>query len=65
MSLLDNPVIQVAQRKILEIRVPFHLLGVAKDEPLRFQLAVASKSMPGDIIPAEGWIELTSGSSTY
>jgi hypothetical protein len=53
--LLGNPQVESAQRKILELRVPFRLLGVSKDQPLRFQLIVGN-----DSIPAEGWIELNS-----
>ena len=51
--LLDNPQVESAHRKILELRVPFQLLGISKNQPLRFQLTVAS-----DNIPADGWIEL-------
>ncbi|HTR39102.1 MAG TPA: glycoside hydrolase family 57 protein [Bryobacteraceae bacterium] len=64
-SLLDNPDVQTAQGKILEIRVPFHLLGASKDQPVHFQLAAANRSAGPELIPPEGWIELTSGSSTY
>jgi hypothetical protein len=53
--LLGNPQVESALRKILEMRVPFHLLGLSKDQPLRFQLTVGN-----DTIPAEGWIELNS-----
>jgi hypothetical protein len=55
--LLGNPQVESALRKILELRVPFHLLGVSKDQPLRFQVAFGN-----DIIPAEGWMELNSPS---
>jgi hypothetical protein len=55
--LLGNPQVEAAHRKILEVRVPFHLLGVSKDQPLRFQLTVGN-----DNIPADGWIELNSTS---
>jgi alpha-amylase/alpha-mannosidase (GH57 family) len=51
--LMGNPQVEFAHRKIVELRVPFHLLGVSKDHPLRFQVTVGS-----DRIPAEGWIEL-------
>jgi alpha-amylase/alpha-mannosidase (GH57 family) len=63
-SLLNNPAVQFAQCKILEIGVPLHLLGVAKDQPIHFQLAVANKNAAPDLIPPEGWIEATDGSST-
>jgi len=64
-SLLDNPEVQIAQGKILEIRVPFQVLGASQDQPLHFQLAAANRSSAPELIPPEGWIELTSGSSTY
>jgi alpha-amylase/alpha-mannosidase (GH57 family) len=60
-SLLDNRDVEFAHRKILEIRVPFHLLGFSKDQTLRFQLALANHDLPLDLIPAEGWIDLNPG----
>jgi hypothetical protein len=57
LPLLGNPQVEVVHRKILELRVPFGLLGVSKDQPLRFQLTVGS-----DSIPAEGWIEFSPAS---
>ena len=51
--LSGNSQIESSQRKVLEVRVPFRLLGVEKNQLLRFQLSVA-----GDSIPADGWIEL-------
>jgi alpha-amylase/alpha-mannosidase (GH57 family) len=64
-SLLDNPSVQFAQRKILEIRVPFQLLGVSKDQSFQFQLAATNRNVPLDIIPPDGWLELTCDSNTY
>jgi hypothetical protein len=58
-SLLDNREVEFAHRKILEIRVPFHLLGFSKDQTLRFQLALANRDLPMDLIPAEDWIDFS------
>jgi alpha-amylase/alpha-mannosidase (GH57 family) len=57
LPLLGNPQVEVAHRKILELRVPLRLLEVTKDQPLRFQLTVGSEN-----IPAEEWIELSPAS---
>src|SRR5579864_1810612 len=47
--LLGNPQVQSAHRKILELRVPFKILGNSTVQPLRFQLVIGN-----DSIPAEG-----------
>ena len=57
-SLLDNPAVRFAQRKVLELQVPLHVLGAPKDQAVRFQLALLNGNLPLDIIPADGWIEL-------
>jgi len=64
-SLLDNPDVQTAQGRILEIRVPLHLAGASPDQPLHFQIAAADRGATLELIPPEGWIELTSGWNTY
>jgi alpha-amylase/alpha-mannosidase (GH57 family) len=53
--LIGNPQVESGYRKILELRVPFRLIGVTKDQPVRFQLAVGNEN-----IPVEGWIEIHS-----
>jgi alpha-amylase/alpha-mannosidase (GH57 family) len=58
-SLLDNREVESAHRKILEMRVPFHLLGFSKDHSLQFQVALANRGLPLDVIPAGGWIDLS------
>jgi len=58
-SLLDTPEVESARRKILEIRIPFHLLGISKDQPLQFQLALFNHDVPPEVIPADGWIKFT------
>ena len=57
-SLLDNPAVRFAHRKVLELQVPLHLLGNWKDRPVRFQLVVLNGNLPVDMVPADGWIEL-------
>ena len=57
--LINNPAVESAQRKILEARVPFELLGSSKDQPLSFQVALLRDNVPVETIPPEGWIEVT------
>jgi len=57
--LLNNPAVESAQRKILEARVPFELLGRPKDQPLSFQLTLLEDNVPLETVPPEGWIEVT------
>jgi alpha-amylase/alpha-mannosidase (GH57 family) len=52
-SLLDNPAIEWAQGKILEVRIPFAVVGTSTDQRLKFQIAIGP-----DLIPAETWIEI-------
>ena len=49
-SLLENPAVEFATRKILEIRIPLDLLGGA---PKEFRVAAN-----GEVFPAEGWIDI-------
>jgi alpha-amylase/alpha-mannosidase (GH57 family) len=57
-SLLDNPAVRFAQRKVLELQVPLHVLGTPKDQPIKFQLALLNGNLLLDIIPLDGWIDL-------
>ena len=56
-SLLDTPEVESAHRKILEARIPFHLFGFSKDQPLQFQMALFNHAVPLETIPADGWIK--------
>jgi alpha-amylase/alpha-mannosidase (GH57 family) len=44
-SLLDNPAVQFAKKRILEIRAPFHALGVAGGNPTHFQLRIGNETI--------------------
>jgi alpha-amylase/alpha-mannosidase (GH57 family) len=55
LSLLDDPAIQFVRKQILEIRVPFGVLGVSSGSPIHFQLGIAN-----DTVPPEGWLEIAS-----
>jgi alpha-amylase/alpha-mannosidase (GH57 family) len=57
-SLLDNPDVRFAQRKVLELQVPLHVLGTPEFQPIKFQLALLNGNLLLDIIPADGWIDL-------
>jgi hypothetical protein len=53
--LLNDPAVQVAKKRILEIRVPNGLLGIPNGDPIRFRLAIANQT-----VPAEGWFDIAS-----
>jgi alpha-amylase/alpha-mannosidase (GH57 family) len=57
-SLLDNPAVQHAQRKVFEARLPFEVLGVSKNQVFSFQVAVANGDSPVEVIPPDGWINI-------
>ncbi len=57
--LSNNPAVQSAQRRIFEARVPFEVLGLEKDQPFSFKVALLENNLPVEIIPPEGWIEFT------
>jgi alpha-amylase/alpha-mannosidase (GH57 family) len=52
-SLLDNSSIQFAKKRVVEIRVPFGVLGASSARPIQFRLKIANQT-----IPAEGWFEI-------
>jgi hypothetical protein len=57
-SVLGNPAVQVAQRKVLEARIPLELLDASKSRPVSFQVALTNSSLFADVIPPDGWIDL-------
>jgi hypothetical protein len=60
-SLLDNPDVESAQKRILEIRIPFGVIGAIGDQTLRCQVALTNDGIPLDVIPSEGWLEVFCG----
>jgi alpha-amylase/alpha-mannosidase (GH57 family) len=54
-SLLDNPYVQFAKNRIIEVRVPFAALGASGENQIRFRLAVANET-----VPREGWFDIAS-----
>jgi alpha-amylase/alpha-mannosidase (GH57 family) len=60
-SLLDNPDVEAALRKILEVRIPFGVAGECTDKTLRCQIALSNEGIPQDVIPSEGWLEVSCG----
>ena len=52
--LLNNPQVELAHRKILEMRIPLALFD--SPAPIRFQIALANRDLPLDVLPPEGWI---------
>jgi alpha-amylase/alpha-mannosidase (GH57 family) len=57
-SLLDNPAVEWARRKILELRILLAILGAFSDQTLKFQIALANEGIQQDRIPPDGWIEV-------
>jgi len=57
-SLLENAAVRFSRRKILEIQVPFQVLGILHQQTVRFQLTLLNGNLIVAAIPAEGWIEL-------
>ncbi|HEV2690136.1 MAG TPA: glycoside hydrolase family 57 protein [Bryobacteraceae bacterium] len=56
-SLLDNPKIQWAQDKILELKIPLDLLGAAEHPP-SFQIILYQSDVAQESVPAEGRIPI-------
>jgi alpha-amylase/alpha-mannosidase (GH57 family) len=57
-ALLNNPAVQVAQRKVWEARIPLRLLNASNGQPVSFQVAVKNGNSSVELIPPDGWIEL-------
>ncbi len=53
-SLLDNPAVQFARKRVLELRIPLEVLAGTT----RFQLSLTKDNVPLDTIPPDGWIDL-------
>ena len=63
-QLLNNPAAEVAQKKVFEARVPFAVLGATNGQPVSFQVALVNGGSPFEVIPPEGWIDVTCDSNT-
>ncbi len=48
-SLLNNPAVQFARKRVAEIRVPFSVLGVSSGSPIRVQLGIEREAIDLDI----------------
>ncbi len=62
-SLLGNPDVESTQKKILEVRIPFGVIGTMRDQTLRCQIALSNDGIPVDVIPSEGWLEVFCGTA--
>jgi hypothetical protein len=62
-SLLNNPDVLSARRKILEVRIPFSVAGTSRNQTLKFKIAFAKDGVPLEVVPPEGWIEVICGES--
>jgi alpha-amylase/alpha-mannosidase (GH57 family) len=60
-SLLADPSVEFAQGKVFEARVPFKLFDGSGTQPIAFQLSLTNGGVPLEVIPPDGWIELTPG----
>jgi alpha-amylase/alpha-mannosidase (GH57 family) len=50
--------VEVALEKILEMRVPFDLIGAQPGSRIRLRFAIWREHLPVDALPLEGWIDL-------
>ncbi len=50
--------VEVALDKILEMRVPFDLIGAQPGSRIRLRFAIWREHLPVDALPLEGWIDL-------
>ncbi len=46
-----------AYLRVVELAVDLAMLGIAADQPVRFQLSVWRRGLPADALPADGWIQ--------
>jgi alpha-amylase/alpha-mannosidase (GH57 family) len=60
-SLVADPSVEVARRKVFEARVPLELFDGTGAQPIAFQVLLSNDGAPLDAIPPDGWIELTPG----
>ena len=56
--------IEAAFGKLLEIRVPLSLAGIAPGRAARFQVSVWEDGLPMDALPQQGWIEFSTADPT-
>jgi len=61
--LLNNPDVDSAKRKILEVRVPFSVVGASINQIIKYRIVLGNDGIPLDVIPSEGWIEVLCGES--
>jgi len=57
-KLLQESPLEVAYRRVLEIKTPLAAIGVARGEPARVRLSIWQGSLPVDAAPREGWLSL-------
>ena len=53
--------VEVAFKKVLEVRLALAALGVPPGGTLRFQLALWQGGLPVDTLPQQGWLEFATG----
>ena len=50
--------VQVAFRRVLEMRLDYTVLGVGPQEQIRLQVSIWAQELPLQIVPQEGWLTL-------
>ena len=54
----DIPGVECAFNRVLEVRIPLALLGVAPGAGVRFQFSLWQDGLPMDALPPQGWLEI-------
>ena len=54
----DGRPVECALGRVLEVRIPLEVLGVAPGRGLRFQFSLWQGGLPIDAAPQQGWIEM-------
>jgi len=58
-ALLSDPAVETARRNIFEASIPLAVLNARSAERLKFQVELMGQVLPLDVIPADGWIEIS------
>ena len=58
-ALLSDPAVETARRNIFEASIPLAVLNARSAERLKFQVELMGQVLPLDVIPVDGWIEIS------
>jgi alpha-amylase/alpha-mannosidase (GH57 family) len=58
-ALLSDPAVESARGSTFEARIPFSALNLTGADRLRFQIELIGAVLPLDVVPRQGWIEVS------